>query len=357
MTSPDGFVPGGPNTGWGDMSEMAEEFVEHGLLGWILGLIGGAITAILGGFASVIDAIFGTVNDDYVRDLPVINDHSRSIEELREAYDQLVLQGLAIVFESNNTYYPSEDVISLDVIILGAGGGGGAGRWDVLGGSRSGGGGGGGGGEVHTSINAALLERNPDGTFAGVAITIGAPGSAGVGSEVSGSGGGDTSFGTYLTAGGGNGGQGGRNGYGGLGGIGGSGMIPGGKGGNGAPLEGLALPAQKGGDSTSAYSLNGGGGGGGGGGVNTVANSPGVGGIGGISPGGYGGAATRNGTPPSAVVATGGGGGGGAISTDLNGGAGAYPSGGGGGGYGSTTLMTNGGAGGAGRLYVIERKI
>lgn len=298
---------------------------------------------VINSFTGAQDIAHLTYND-------VIDDHSASITALQAAFNQLILQGLAIVFTSNNTYTPSDGIVSIEVIIIGAGAGGAAGRWDLITGNQRVGGGGGGGGEVHTVIPASLLPKTGD-HFDPISITIGAGGPGGSSDAASGNGGGNTLFGSYLTAGGGQGGV--SNGGGTGGGNGGSGMIPGGDGGNaGSVNPDLSVNPTDGGVSTSAYSLNGGGGGGGGGrGVNSTVSAHG--GQGGISPGGTPG---TDGTAPSSVVATGGGGGGGSASTSGNGGNGAFPAGGGGGGGGgSASPRGNGGNGGNGILFVIER--
>ncbi|WP_069166801.1 hypothetical protein [Nocardia altamirensis] len=278
----------------------------------------------------------------------VIGDHSRSITELRQAYEQLTLHGRAIVFPGNRDYTPAKGIVSVDVILLGGGAGGAAGRWDILAAGRKTGGGGGGGGEVHHSIPAALLPVDRDGNFLPIAIVIGRGGSGGTGDAEPGYGGGNTSFGDFLIAGGGVGGQADFE-VGGTGGAGGAGMIRGGAGGKGAGVGvGAANP---GGDSYTEYSLNGGGGGGGGGGGPGGPGMPG--GQGGISPGGLPG---QDGQRPSVVVTTGGGGGGGGPNVNGSGGSGAAPSGGGGGGgAGLIPPRGNGGNGGNGLLYVIER--
>ncbi|PKV80925.1 hypothetical protein ATK86_5362 [Nocardia fluminea] len=327
------------------------------LVGMIMSLIAGVAGAILNGFGSVLDAIFGTVNNNYIAEMPIINDHSQSITEMRDAIEQMVLQGLATKFETNGYYTPPEGILSVEVIIIAAGAGGGAGRWDFVPGNRGGGAGGGGGGEVHASIPESLLPRT-GGAYDPITITIGAGGSGGGSSEDPGNGGGNTSFGSFLTAGGGSGGQGGRSAIQAIGGASGAGMIPGGVGGDGAAGStggGSPPPAGPAGNSVSAYDLHGGGGGGGGGGLDYAGSGfilGSVGGIGGIWPGG---ALGQPGTPPTDIVATGGGGGGGAINTQ--GAAGAYPAGGGGGGWGagnnSSTVI--GGAGGDGVLFIIER--
>lgn len=282
----------------------------------------------------------------------VINDHTNSIEQLEAAFNQLVLQGNAIVFTSNNTYYPSPGIVSVDIILLGGGGGGGGGRWNALAASRNSGGGGGGGGEVHTNVPASLLPKTGD-AFDPIPIYVGQFGAGGNTNGSAGGGGGNTSFGPYLTAGGGVGGM----SLGGAispGGAGGSGMIPGGAGGD-SDVHASDTPAEGGGNSTSAYDLHGGGGGGGGA-VRALGSAiAGKGGVGGISPGGTPGN-SRDGTPPSTIVATGGGGGAGAPSGSYPGGTGAVPSGGGGGGYGGASgQVTAGGNGGQGMVFVIER--
>lgn len=322
------------------------------LIALVISFIVGGIAAILGGFSTIIEAITGTVDNDYVAQLPIVNDHTQQITELQEAFDQLLLQGNAIVFTGPTTYTPTAGIVACETILLGAGGGGGGGRWDFIAANRSGGGGGGGGGEIHYRIPATLLPQS-GGHFTGIAVGIGAGGAGGIGSESPGTGGGNTTFGSVFAAGGGQGGFGGHSGSGAQGGQGGAGMIPGGNGGKGAG-SGDATP-WLGGNSTSAYDLHGGGGGGGGGGVGNAVDvgPPGNGGIGGVSPGGL--ASGGNGTAPAAFIATGGGGGGGGGTQTVKGGNGAAPSGGGGGGCGGISAASNGGNGGNGIAYAIER--
>lgn len=287
----------------------------------------------------------------------IISDHSNSINELSDSLSQLILQGTSLVFTSNNTYTPPDDIISLDVIVIGAGAGGGGAKWDVVAASRRAGVGGGGGGETHCNIPAALLPKS-GGHFLPINITIGAGGSGGVGDAASGSGGGDSWFGDWIRGGGGNGGGTmygsgvATSSYGGEGGV---GMIPGGKGGIVSSLASQIMG--NGGASVSSYDLHGGGGGGGAGFIgNTVDLSPvpGRGGQGGISPGGGPG---QNGEEPADILATGGGGGGGAPSTGSSlPGNGAFPAGGGGG--ASAGIASKSGPGGNGAnaiVYVIER--
>lgn len=381
MTSPNG--PSGINTGqWGVSGDgtgasslagrsqddvtgtLQSQFsssnwpgLNGGLIGMILSFIGGAIGAILGGFASVLDAIFGTVNDSYVSDLPTIVDHSNSITLLQQAFDQLVLQGLAIVFTSNNTYTPSDGTVSIDVIILGAGAGGSSGSYDFFGAGNMSGGGGGGGGEVHTTIVAATLPVDSFGNFTALKIVIGAGGAGGATDQAVGAGGGNTSIGPpigdpWLVAGGGNGGAWGHPATT-PSSLGGTGMIPGGNGGIGGWVNGsTGIPPTAAGDSISAYSLNGGGGGGGAG-AGGGSNGGTAGGEGGLSKGG---APGSPGNAPSSVVATGGGGGGGGATGNNPGAAGAFPSGGGGGAGCSASGGGAGGNGGNGVMFIIERQ-
>lgn len=343
--------------------QLQDEFTSEqfsglggGLIAMILSFIGAAIAAVLGGFVSIIDAIFGTVDDAYIAGMPTINDHSQSITELREVVQQLILQGMAIRYTGNGTYTPNENVVSIDLILIGAGGGGSSGSYDALiDGTRSGGGGGG-GGETHVNVPASLLPTNLDGTYRAIQVIIGAGGAGALSDSGVGTGGGHTRFGpevgsgaqSWLLGGGGNGGAWGNSGPVAPGGI---GMIPGGNGDRGLGPAGAGVGA---GHSTSAYTLHGGGGGGGRGGAQgRGGGSPGGGG--GISPGGAPGSPGAAGESPSDIVATGGGGGGGGASGSAGGGNGGFPGGGGGGSSCGITGATFGGVGGDGILYIIER--
>ncbi|WP_405134004.1 hypothetical protein [Nocardia sp. NBC_01388] len=274
---------------------------------------------------------------------------------LQTRFQQILLQGNAIVFTTPQNYTPSKGILSIDIILIGAGGGGAGGMWNLAGAGRSAGGGGGGGGEVHTSIPASLLPTDGNGNFLPIAITVGPGGAAGAPGGQWGFPGAATSFGPWLAAGGGQGG-GVAQGTSGPGGVAGTGMIPGGTGGHGGPAGiGDVYPsAGNGGNSISAYALYGGGGGGGGG-AGFTGGQGGNGGQGGISPGGAAGSPGQTGTAPSSIVATGGGGGGGALTGSDSGGNGAFPAGGGGGGGGNATAAGYAGNGGAGIAYVIER--
>lgn len=232
ITGNDGSVPNqAQQTQDNVIDQKRGEIAENGWGGASGALFGG----ILGGFSGVLGAIFGSVNNNYVRDLAIIQDHSAQLTELRAAFDQLLLQGNAIVYTSNNTYTPAPGITSVDVILIGAGGGGGSGQWNFFGGDRQGGAGGGGGGEIHTTIPASLFPKS-GANYAPVTITMG-PGGAGGTAGNPGGGGANCSFGGWLTAGGGNGGARGTT-LGAVGGAGGIGMIPGGRGGNGQATTG-----------------------------------------------------------------------------------------------------------------------
>ncbi len=320
------------------------------------------VQSILGGFASLAAAIGDLVDNDYIAALPIINDHSRELADIRELVEQRILQGEALIVYDNELYFPPRELVSLDVILIAAGAGGAAGKWDLITDNRRGGAGGGGGGEIHLSIPAAMLPKDANGEYLPIQIGIGAGGSGGVGSEAPGQGGGDCDFGGMLAAGGGVGGTSGGLNVNGVGGLGGSGMIPGGRGGNGGGFVTLGLEPvlpTTGGNSTSPYELYGGGGGGGGGGGvawNSPAGVGASGGIGGISRGGASNGAA--GDEPSDIVATGAGGGAGSNSeSNVDGGAGGFPGGGGGGGNGGSNATNNGdgGDGGNAVAYLLER--
>ncbi|WP_280273364.1 glycine-rich domain-containing protein [Nocardia wallacei] len=308
------------------------------------------IKAILGGFDNVLSAITSTVNDDFVRQLPTITDHSHSINTLTERFNQLVLQGESVVYTSNGLHYPGPNIVAIEFILIAAGAGGGSGRWDVLTDKRCGGGGGGGAGETHFVVPSAMLDKEPDGRYSPIPIVIGAHGDGGPSSGLAGSGGGNTYIGSgtnAMLAGGGVGGQSTFTTSGSPGGPGGVGMIPGGDGGRGAV--GQPVTSTAGANSVSPYSLNGGGGGGGGGGNDIWPGSQG--GAGGISRGGI---PDADGSAPSSWAATGAGGGGGSVDDAGQAGTGAFPGGGGGGGGGGVTASTPGKPGGNGIAFVIE---
>ena len=367
MTSPNGGVPSGGITGSGGMAAHAgttegqwrdsiynqvnDSFGDVNLFGAILRNLLSTVLGFFSGFATVIDAIFGTVNDTYIRDLPIITDHSRSITEIREELAAATIHGNARVFTSNHTYYASPGTIEAFVIYIGAGGGGASGKWDlILATNRRGGCGGGGGGETHFLIPGTLL-FDSNGDPKPIDIRIGEGGKGAVNTDSPGNGGGNTSIAGVIAGGGDGGARGTTTNGGGKGGI---GVIRGGDGGSAVTTDnGTSTPGR---DSLSTFGELYGGGGGGGAGVTGWAggtNPVRPGGSGGVSPGGQ--LPGQNGTPPSPIVVTGGGGGSGG---NDRGGDGAYPGGGGGGG-GYGTSESNWGAGGNGAdgiAYIIERR-
>lgn len=279
------------------------------------------------------------------------------------------------------------------VILIGAGGGGGSGGTSGAGVVCSGGAGGGGGGKCDTVLTAAeVLSAYPTGV---VPISIGAGGTAGASvtnagalNGNNGGQGGDTTFGTLVTAyGGGGGGAGKGSAASSVGGAGASqrgkgstasasGSNGAGGGGNGASSAGIgSVGCACGGGGCSAaaalgsssYACDGGTGGGSGGGV-TAANSATNGGRGGsrlmeaLGPnpgtGGTNGGDGGNGASPASggLFGQGGsGGGGGSGGTGGNGGAGGIGCGGGGGGGCRSTYATGaGGLGGEGWAMVME---
>lgn len=326
--------------------------IGGGLLTWVMGLVGGAIAGILGGFASVIDAIFGTVNDNYVRDLPIITNHTAQLSEQATAIEQMTARGKAVPFSQSGWYYPPKDLVTLRLIGIGAGAGGAAGQWNLGAGGRFGGGAGGGGGYSEIEIIAALLPKTGD-TFDPIRVDIYLAGNGGSGSEAPGVAGGNIIFGAnlakpYATFQGGVGGMTATNSNGG-GGAGGFGMVPGGTGGGGARSNLDEYPGAPGGSSfASERYMGGGGGGGGGSGFIEPA------GLGGNGVGTAGGLPNQPGGSPHPAMAIGAGGGGGSNSQSSSGGAGGFPGGGGAGGHGGLTAASSGGKGGEAKLYCFE---
>lgn len=345
MTSPDNFVPGGPNTGWNDVGDLAGALGNQGFLGLLLG-----------GYPNVLQAIFGTVTNPYVEALPIITNHTAQLSEMRDSIDQLTARGRAELFESTGLYYPPEGLVTCRLVGIPAGAGGAAGQWNLLGTNQRGGGGGGGGGYAEIPIAASLFPKT-DGVFDPIRIDIFLAGNGGAASEAPGWAGGNIVFGAnlaepYATFQGGVGGMtagtGVNNGGGGAGGF---GMVPGGAGGGGARLdsEGVSIAATPGGSSFASERYMGGGGAGGGGtrGSGTPAN-------GGNSVGTAGGNPGMPGQSPHRAMPVGAGGGGGGYNGQKGGGGG-FPGGGGGGGYGGfNTNFIEGGKGGEARLYIFE---
>lgn len=285
-----------------------------------------------------------------------INDHSQSITDIQAVINTLILQGDALKFVSNGTYTPNPNVVTVEVIAIGAGGGGSSGSQDALvAGTRSGGGGGG-GGETHAPIPASLLPTNPDGSYKSLQVIVGAGGAGALADSDVGTGGGHTKFGPevgsvaqeFLLGGGG---QGGAWGNGGPTAQGGAGMILGGNGGRAVGDVSHPTPP---GSSTSPFDLHGGGGGGGAGYAQGKGGGN-AGGNGATAPGGAPGTPGQAGSSPSPIVAVGGGGGGGGLSGSAGGGNGGYPGGGGGGSACNAGGATYGGNGGNGVLFIIER--
>ncbi|MEA1798959.1 hypothetical protein U9L42_33485, partial [Rhodococcus qingshengii] len=175
-----------------------------------------------GAFGGAQNAFRFNIQSPLAEQIAITNSHEVEIGQIKEAVRQMLLQGEALMYSTNQVYYPSEGIVSVDLILIGAGGAGGGGKWDTQIGNRQGGSGGGGGGEITATIPAHFLP-------ASVPITIYAPGVGG-GREGAGTGGGNVMFGPYLIATGGQGGLGG-NGNDHPRPIGGSGLIAGGYGG------------------------------------------------------------------------------------------------------------------------------
>lgn len=287
--------------------------------------------------------------------LQLITDHSKTIEEIREELAQLTIFGKTRTFTGNADITASPGTISWNVIMVGAGGGGASGRWDLLASGQLGGGGGSGGGGNHFTIPGSML-FHADGTPKVISIKVGYPGDGATATDSNGNPGG-SSWVLDLEAGGGVGGPTADFAYQSNWSTvpGGTGMIPGGFG--SLVTQAAGAPANAG-SSVSPHELHGGGGGGGRG-FTTSASYPstqGMGGQGGISPGGT--TANSPGKTPSELVPTGGGGGaGGARNNGSTAGAGAFPGGGGGGGGSGNNSNSwgRGGNGGAGIVHIIER--
>jgi hypothetical protein len=233
------------------------------------------------------------------------------------------------------TWTKRVNLVSADVVVIGAGAGGRGGGGDSASAPNSGGAGGGGGIRTGSFLAAALSSTET--------VTVGAGGTGGAGGNNAvrgslGTAGGASSFGAHLTAGGGNVGSNET------GGTGGTGSETGGSGGNGAGF--LAAAATSGGSKTASA-----GGGGGGGPIASMGGSgtPGTSGAGGAS-GATAGGTTGVGATASSGSVTGGVGG-----TGTNGANNGAGGGGGGGGCGAVTSAgagtATGGAGGAGGLY------
>lgn len=185
------------------------------------------------------------------------------------------------VFTSNGTWTRPSGITTVLVIAIGAGGGGGDG-----GGAVSAGGGGGGGEYVYASVSVA----------GNVTVTRGVGGAGGNGSGQDGAVGGDTTFGSLISAKGGSGGTGSGGNTGGVGATGGSvtgeriGLLDGGDGAAGVDSTAGGTGGTNGFNATRTAAGGGGVGGvSGGSGVGVAGSEPGDGGGGGIDSGNAGG--------------------------------------------------------------------
>lgn len=262
------------------------------------------------------------------------------------------------IFSADGTWTKPADVLIVDLHVVGGGGGGGSGRRGSTTTTRGGGGGGGGAGVSWGTLDVSNLAST-------VAVTVGAGGTGGAAVTAddtdgnAGAAGGNSSFGSYVSAQGGGAGGGGTTAGGTSGANASNGFASGGAGGPGSASSAGAAPT------TNAMFTFGGGGGGGLNATNTRTNA--VAGasvnqllIGNISPpfGSADGASGSNGYAAMEPVENfwSQGGGGGASSTLTNAGAGGnggIGSGGAGGGASSNGVGNSGAGGNGGKGIVI----
>lgn len=257
------------------------------------------------------------------------------------------------------------------VVAIGGGGGGASGyALATLGTAVSGGGGGGSGAVIESWFKTSALGVTETVTV-GASAAGGAGRSIGAGAGAAGTNGNSSSFGAWITAGGGLGGGAGTSGANAVGGTGGGFDGVAGVSGGGGLQNGIfgsvgAAGSAGGGSSNDSATTSGSGGsglsGGGGAGGGLSTTTAGAGGAGGAGPGvagGTGGAATGAigvaGTTGLGLYTAGSGGGGGGANATGNtgvGGAGGVGAGGGGSGASATGTTGTGGAGGAGMIVV-----
>ena len=287
------------------------------------------------------------------------------------------------IFTSSGTWTKPSGVTFVEVVVLGAGGGGGSGRKNTLSQNTCGGAGSGGG-----AVSRAIFKASSLGATETVTVGTGGTGGAavtvnGVGND--GTDGGASSFGTWLTAGGGGKGTGGPTGDSDASGGGGGGVISSAVGSTGGSPQagtadaisgqgpsgsnsvsfnsevgggsgGYSLHNDNGSDGGSSIFASGGGGGGAGIPNTDVVKTGGAGGDVQSYTEGGGGAAGTNGQDNADLAkgfgGSGGGGGDSSLSTGETGGDGGVGAGGGGGGASRSGNSGAGGAGGRGEVRV-----
>lgn len=204
MTSPDGFIPGSTNTGWGDVSEMADAFVndQGGLLGMVANLAIQRINDFAHDMLDAMDGATGGVfNLDDLADRLYGTERGlqMNVPRLDNRIDTIILanmQAQLATYSSTDTWLKPTDAKFIKVDVLGGASGGGRSNINGNGGAYRGGLGGYSGGW-------ASWEFDADDVPASVLCTIG-PGGAGATSDGgAGSDGGLSSFGDLVAATGG----------------------------------------------------------------------------------------------------------------------------------------------------------